>query len=243
MLRFLNWLESLYTGRVKGYGDEYFRKNHLRLLRSPLGFVPRLYHRYVARLCMVGEATNPRGWKILDVGCGVGVLVSEMIRLGYDPTGIDVNEAAIRNSVAPSRCFLVEDSGRLPFAERSFDLVVSREVLEHIDEAAIDRCIEEWDRVGRGRMVHIIAVSERGQSAYDDPTHVNVRPEAWWEETFRRHGYERRKVKGVFHSQYGSTGYFVLDKVEAPPVSVAPRSRRASARPGAEVMAPPSRPS
>jgi ubiquinone/menaquinone biosynthesis C-methylase UbiE len=212
MLRFLNWLESLYTGRIQGYGDEYFRKNHLRLLRSPLGFLPRRYHRYVARTCMVGEAVNPRGWRVLDVGCGVGILAAELLALGHDVTGIDVNEAAIRNSIAPSRCRLVADSGKLDFPDGHFDLVVSREVLEHIEASEIDRCIDEWDRVGKGRMVHIIAVTERGRSARNDPTHVNVQPERWWTETFRRHGYARRHCPGVFFSQYGSTGYFVLDK-------------------------------
>ena len=217
MLRFLNWLESLYTGNIQGYGDAYFRRNHLRLLRSPLGFLPRRYLRYVARTCMIGEASNPRRWKVLDVGCGVGTLVSEMAAMGYDVTGIDVEEAAIRHSLAPSRCRLVADSGRLDFPDATFDLVVSREVLEHIEACEIDRCIDEWDRVGKGRMVHIVAVSERGRSALADPTHVNVRPEHWWTDTFRRHGYARRDCPGVFHSQYGSSGYFVLDRMPAPP--------------------------
>jgi hypothetical protein len=35
----------------------------------------------------------------------------------------------------------------------------AREVLEHINPAVIDRCIDEWDRVGKGRRVHIIAVT------------------------------------------------------------------------------------
>lgn len=212
MLRLLNWLESLYTRRIKECGDEYFQKNHLRLLRSPFGFLQRRYYRYVAKTCMIGETVKPRGWRVLDVGCGVGLLVGEMAALGYDVVGIDVNEAAIRNNLAPSRCSLVADSGKLPYPDGWFDLVVSREVLEHIDGSTIDRCIDEWDRVGKGRMVHIIAVTERGQSAYNDPTHVNVQPESWWTETFRRHGYIRRDAPGVFYSQYGNTGYFVLDK-------------------------------
>jgi SAM-dependent methyltransferase len=212
MLRAWDLLEGLYLGRIKEYGDVYYRRNHLRLLRSPLGFAVRRYHRYLAGTCMIGEAVRPRGWRVLDVGCGVGTLVAEMAALGHDVTGIDVNEAALRHSVAPSRCRLVADSGALDYPDGHFDLVVSREVLEHIEASEIDRCIDEWDRVGKGRMVHIIAVAERGQSARNDPTHVNVQPERWWTETFRRHGYARRDCPGVFWSQYGRTGYFVLDK-------------------------------
>lgn len=231
ILGFLNWLENLYTGHIQDYGDEYYQKNHLRIQRSPLNFAVRRYMRYVARTCMLGESVKPRGWKVLDVGCGVGTLVGEMARMGHEAVGIDVNEAAIRNSVARAHCHLVADSGKLDYPDGYFDLVVSREVLEHIDASQIDRCIDEWDRVGRGRMVHIIAVTERGQSAYDDPTHVNVRPESWWEATFRGHGYVRKHAPGVFYSLYGTTGYFVLDKEPAASrvVAAQPPSTRARA--------------
>ncbi|NMB56601.1 class I SAM-dependent methyltransferase, partial [Candidatus Beckwithbacteria bacterium] len=94
-----------------------------------------------------------------------------------------------------------------------FDLVVSREVLEHIPHNEIDSCIDEWDRVSQGKMVHIIAVSERGPSAIDDPVHINVQSENWWINKFKQHDYQAIKnPQKFFISPFGNSGYLMFLK-------------------------------
>lgn len=76
--------------------------------------------------------------RALEVGTGEGELLSRLaeihplsraVALDLDP-GV-VREAASR---VPSASLLVADAARLPFAPRSFDLVVSCETLEHLPD-------------------------------------------------------------------------------------------------------------
>jgi len=140
-------------------------------------------------------------------------LVQQFNNLGYRATGVDVNKAAIRHSLEPQHCHLVETTAQLPYPDKYFDLVVSREVLEHIPAEAIDACIKEWDRVSNGKMLHIIAVTERGKSATEDPTHINVQSEDWWANKFQQFGYNTIKTPSpYFVSVFGPKGYLMAEK-------------------------------
>jgi len=89
----------------------------------------------------------------LDVGCGTGFLSLELARRGHRVTGIDfapqmlaeARKKAAAQGVAVR--FEEGDAEQLPFAEGSFDLVMTRHVLWTLPhpEAAID----EWIRVLR----------------------------------------------------------------------------------------------
>ncbi len=97
----------------------------------------------------------------LDAGCGTGFLSLELAARGHRVTGVDFAPAMLaeaRRKAAErgaSIRFEEADAERLPFGDRSFDLVVSRHVLWTLPhpEAAID----EWKRVLRpgGRLAVI----------------------------------------------------------------------------------------
>jgi len=85
------------------------------------------------------------GARVLDDGCGTGygtALLAE--RLRGTTVGVDVSEDAIgfaRGSFAsPDVRFEVADAARLPFEDAVFELVVSVEVVEHLErqEAYLD---------------------------------------------------------------------------------------------------------
>ncbi len=195
------------------YDRSYFLNNYLRWTNSPLfGCFIKLYYRYIASYIMANPAKLKKGDRVLDIGCGVGILVEQFNKLGYQAVGVDVNEEAIKNSVCPSNCFLVKTTAKLDYPDNYFDLVVSREVLEHIPYDQIDDCIDEWDRVSKGKMIHIIAVKERGSSAIDDPTHVNVQTEEWWIRKFEEHGFSVIKKPKIFFSLFGSERYLMCVK-------------------------------
>jgi ubiquinone/menaquinone biosynthesis C-methylase UbiE len=95
----------------------------------------------------------------LDVGCGTGFLSFELTTRGCRVSGIDFAPAMLAEArhKATERGATIRfeegDAEQLPFAHRSFDLVVSRHLLWTLPhpEAAID----EWIRVLRpgGRLV------------------------------------------------------------------------------------------
>lgn len=75
--------------------------------------------------------------KVLDLGCGTGYGSSEIIKIGAaNVVGIDISEKAIdfaqKNFRHKRISFQVADATSLPFKNKSFDTILSFEVIEHI---------------------------------------------------------------------------------------------------------------
>jgi SAM-dependent methyltransferase len=90
---------------------------------------------------------------VLDAGCGEGVVYRAMRKRGFDGewTGIDVSVDAIdyAKRESPEATWLVGSILDLPFPSKSFDLVLSSQVLEHLDEPQkalqeFVRCTRQW---------------------------------------------------------------------------------------------------
>lgn len=73
---------------------------------------------------------------ILDVGCGVGVMVRTFLELGYEAYGVDLpglHRHWSRLALPADRMFIVDpEQLRLPFADGSLDFVYTLGVIEHV---------------------------------------------------------------------------------------------------------------
>lgn len=89
--------------------------------------------------------------KIIEIGCGGGILSEYIARQGFDVTGIDISEGAIE--VAKQHAVLdnikieyrIGSVYQLPFPNNSFDVVFSSDFLEHIED--LDKAISEMSRI------------------------------------------------------------------------------------------------
>lgn len=67
----------------------------------------------------------------LDVGCGSGWLTYLLAKRGFDATGVDLNPEAFEPPPLPNLSFRQGNATRLPFDDKSFDVVLANTVLEH----------------------------------------------------------------------------------------------------------------
>ncbi|MGH9353853.1 MAG: class I SAM-dependent methyltransferase [Terriglobia bacterium] len=155
------------------------------------------------------ESKAPPGAKVLDVGCGAGQLVGELMRRGYEAWGVDVSEAMVgyaREHYQIDR-FRAADIENLPFPDGTFDAVMCLGVMEYLnqDEAAL----REMRRVLKpgGRAV-ITTPSVTCPFYYMDMAYQQVRPVARPLVRWVRHGLLGRQVPpasvlpNVVHRRY-----------------------------------------
>ncbi len=83
--------------------------------------------------------------RVLDVGCGTGMMLLEMRHLG-SVEGIDASEEALQFCRARGlNDVRLGDVVHLPYAEASFDVLTGVDILEHIDDDV--GALREWRRV------------------------------------------------------------------------------------------------
>ncbi len=77
---------------------------------------------------------------MLDFGCGTGKYVIHLQNRGVKVTGLDLNSPEIEEALrdeAKGCVTLYNGELPLPFPENHFDVVMTTEVLEHIEDAAL----------------------------------------------------------------------------------------------------------
>jgi SAM-dependent methyltransferase len=133
---------------------------------------------------------------ILDVGCAKGFLLHDFRAAipGVRVAGLDLSAYAVERAMDDVRPFLVVGSAdTLPFADKSFDLVVSINTVHNLEQ---DRCvlaISEMERVSR-RFKYLQVDSYRSEQERENferwqLTAVTYFDPAGWRRVFERAGY------------------------------------------------------
>lgn len=147
-------METRDSEDIKAFYSQYHDKIRDKRSQSPYAL-----RRYVHTTQYEGilHFVQP-GMKVLDAGCGDGVLSVLMANKGAMVIGCDFSapniEAAKRYAAEHHIAnveFLVGDAEHLPFPDNSFDLVVSSHVLEHLPD--FDKGLQELLRVTKKRAV------------------------------------------------------------------------------------------
>jgi ubiquinone/menaquinone biosynthesis C-methylase UbiE len=122
--------------------------------------------------------------RVLDIGCGPGVLVREMQSIGIDAHGMDISKWCIANAVAAN---IHHGSGlAMPFPDDSFDLQISQDVMEHIHPDDLGQALREQIRVSRpdGQLCHFIRFYDYAEPASMEAHLCNANKD-WWLGLFR----------------------------------------------------------
>src|SRR5262249_44881368 len=92
------------------------------------------------------------GDKVLDVGCGKAFLLYDLMQAvpGLVVAGRDISTYGLAHAPEAVRPFLHAGcASELPYADKSFDLVISINTLHNLPCRLLERALQEMERVGR----------------------------------------------------------------------------------------------
>jgi SAM-dependent methyltransferase len=103
----------------------------------------------VARDIVAGYGLKP-GDRVLDIGCAKGFLVKDLLSLGIDAYGVDVSEYALMTCETETVGRLhLGSAERLPFPDKSFDVVLAINVLHNLRKPELLIALREMERLAR----------------------------------------------------------------------------------------------
>ncbi len=72
--------------------------------------------------------------KLLDIGCGTGEITLELKNKGFDVTGIDFSEVAVKKAREKGLNIILSDFDKdgIKFPDNSFDIVWAGDIIEHV---------------------------------------------------------------------------------------------------------------
>jgi ubiquinone/menaquinone biosynthesis C-methylase UbiE len=111
------------------------------------------YHALLDELEMNIVTPFAQGRRVLEVGCGTGLILERLARSADEAWGVDVSPGMLRSARERGLSVVVGSATSLPFADASFDLVCSFKVLAHVPD--IEQALREITRVTKpgGAMV------------------------------------------------------------------------------------------
>ena len=158
---------------------------------------------------LISDAGLRPGSKVLDIGCGPGLFTMVLSGRGMDVTGIDYSDEMLNRARANAHErgidaeFMKMDACDLTFEDRSFDAIVSRNVLWNLERPA--DAYSEMLRVLRpgGRL-----------AVYDGNFYLHL-----FDEDFsraresRREAWKDRDVKGSHDKYRGDVDFNIIEEL------------------------------
>lgn len=130
----------------------------------------------------------------LELGCGrawniYGFLHLPDLELDFNRVaGIDISAYAIATVHPEVRPYVRQGdiTDLSDIADKTYDLIFSNDVLEHLTPEQAEKCLRACKRIARKKITHLISVGDNldlttGQVPSDqDQSHINLKSGTWW---------------------------------------------------------------
>ncbi|MBW2523646.1 MAG: methyltransferase domain-containing protein [Deltaproteobacteria bacterium] len=111
------------------------------------GRVPSGYHDLIDDLELDFLERYARDKRVLEVGCGTGLLLGRIQRFAAAAQGVDLSEGMLAHARRRGLDVVCGSATELPFEDEQFDVTCSFKVLAHVEQ--IERALSEMVRVLR----------------------------------------------------------------------------------------------
>lgn len=183
--------------RSKSYNKDYYEEHRVAGLDYlSYGGWHQNYGRWFV------DSLNLKGKTVLDVGAACGALMRGIGWAGAVVQGVEINEHMVRISreTYPDMAKLIHvcDAVNLHiFGDCVWDAIHTAQVGEHWKPELVPHILQEFHRVCKPGALFWCALDttemfeRQGRKVEnEDPTHVCVKPQAWWEEKLAANGWE-----------------------------------------------------
>jgi ubiquinone/menaquinone biosynthesis C-methylase UbiE len=154
----MNNVKAHYNKEAVEYDKEFYQEP---------GYYPILQYRHNYILKRIAELNLPENVKILDIGCGPGQMIADLMQKRYELWGIDISEQMI--DIAKRKCainkpdsavhFAVGNIEGLEFEDNFFDVIICSGVVEYLKDDS--RWIKELLRVLKPGGVLLINITNK----------------------------------------------------------------------------------
>lgn len=122
---------------------------------------------------------------VVDIGCGIGCWLNGFVEQGVQQIfGVDGAWVDTDNLLIPRESFMVHDLKQPLKLERTFDLVVSLEVAEHLPGSSADNFVQTLTSLGPVVLFSAAVPFQGGTN------HINEQWPEYWAEIFASYGYK-----------------------------------------------------
>jgi ubiquinone/menaquinone biosynthesis C-methylase UbiE len=145
---------------------------------------------------MVWTSIDNQNKTILDIGCADGDLMGFINnRKRFYTVGVDVYEPYLRECkrAKTHNANILCDVRKLPFKDKSFDVVLFLETIEHLEREEGLKVLQDVERIARREVIISTPVAFAEQKAYGENPHQEHRS-FWNLAEMRQRGY---KVRGT----------------------------------------------
>lgn len=178
---------------ARQFGKEFFDGDR-RTGYGGFSYMPRFWQPVMPTFQNYFDLTSKSS--LLDVGCGKGFMLHDLKESipGITAKGIDISEYAISNAMEDVKSDVrVADARTLPFADKSFDVVISINTIHNLETEECGRALQEIERVSRGKSFITIDAyrnKEEQERMYAwNLTAKTIMHVDEWVEFFKQYGY------------------------------------------------------